>query len=133
MGMMPKAPKIEMPKRAKGQTMARSRAVTLEEFERMLDKVPVGLVDTGKARRYKTEPPKRTVKHKPTDRNPQQVAGWRRYLRGLWLSGLRLEESLALSWDEGETGPYNNPYNIDPKNANGPGNAEPANHLPLRG
>jgi integrase len=25
---------------------------------------------------------------------------WKRYLTGLWLSGLRLEESLILSWDE---------------------------------
>lgn len=25
---------------------------------------------------------------------------WRRYLRGLWLSGLRLEESLHLTWDD---------------------------------
>jgi integrase len=26
---------------------------------------------------------------------------WRRYLRGLWLSGLRREESMRLSWDAG--------------------------------
>src|SRR6516225_8988473 len=28
-----------------------------------------------------------------------QPRRWRRYLRGLWLSGLRLEESLMLTWD----------------------------------
>lgn len=26
--------------------------------------------------------------------------GWRRFLRGLWLSGLRLEEAVELSWDD---------------------------------
>ena len=26
---------------------------------------------------------------------------WKQYLEALWLSGLRLEESFALSWDEG--------------------------------
>jgi integrase len=106
-GMLAKAPKIEMPKRAKGQSLARSRPVTLEEFERMLDQVPAGLVDTGKARRYKSDPPKRVVRHKSPEPGPEQVAAWRHYLRGLWLSGLRLEESLALSWDEGE------PFTVD--------------------
>jgi len=99
-GMLARAPKIEMPKRAKGQSLARSRPVTLEEFERMLERVPAGLVDAGKARRYATEAPKRIVKHKAPEPSPEQVQAWRRYLRGLWLSGLRLEESLVLSWDD---------------------------------
>lgn len=30
-----------------------------------------------------------------------RAAEWQRYLRGLWLSGFRIGESLALSWDEG--------------------------------
>jgi integrase len=30
---------------------------------------------------------------------PHDAAEWRRYLRGLWLSGLRLRESIDLSWD----------------------------------
>ena len=39
-----------------------------------------------------------------TDERPQVIApgaveSWRQCLTGLWLSGLRLEESLALSWD----------------------------------
>ncbi len=33
--------------------------------------------------------------------------GWERYLRGLWLSGLRREESLILSWDQ------HSPFSID--------------------
>ncbi len=36
---------------------------------------------------------------KVTDVRPGDNVRWVRYLRGLWLSGLRLEESLALSWD----------------------------------
>ena len=74
-GMMPNPPKVVMPKRAKGQTMARARAVTTEEYERML-------VDAPKVRK--------------TD-----SAEWIRLIEGLWLSGLRLGEAVALSWDEG--------------------------------
>ena len=52
----------------------RGRPITAEEFERMLAATP-------KVR-------------------PQDAATWKQYLRGLWLSGLRLEESLVLSWDD---------------------------------
>ncbi len=76
MGMLPAVPKIEMPRRAKGQTLARARAVTAEEFERML-------AACDKAR-------------------PHDADAWKRYLTGLWLSGLRLEESLRLSWEAEE-------------------------------
>jgi integrase len=76
MGMLPAVPKIEMPRRAKGQTLARARAVTAEEYERML-------AACDKAR-------------------PHDAATWKRYLTGLWLSGLRLDESLRLSWDAEE-------------------------------
>ena len=31
---------------------------------------------------------------------PHDAPAWVRYLTGLWLSGLRLEESLALSWEQ---------------------------------
>ena len=31
---------------------------------------------------------------------PLDAADWTRYLKGLWLSGLRLEESYRLSWDD---------------------------------
>jgi integrase len=72
-GLMPKAPRIEMPKRNKGQPLARARAITLEELERMIaacDKV-----------------------------RPKDAQLWKQYLYGLWYSGLRLRESLLLSWD----------------------------------
>jgi len=69
-GLLTEVPTMSIP-RAGG---ARSRAVSGEEFDRMLAAVP-------KVR-------------------PDDSAAWVRYLTGLWLSGLRLEESLALSWDE---------------------------------
>ncbi len=69
---------------------------------------------------YLPEPTK--LKLKPSERRSRPVTGeeydrlimavdkvrrndgetWRRYLRGLWLSGLRLGESLILSWDHDE-------------------------------
>ena len=74
-GLLGKAPSIEMPKLPKGQSMAKHRAVTAEEFERMLAAVP-------KVRKHDAE-------------------AWERLLRGLWLSGLRLSEALALDWNDG--------------------------------
>jgi integrase len=75
-GLLPKVPDLHPPKKAKGQTLMRGRPITAEEFERMVAAVP-------KVR-------------------PQDSAAWVRYLTGLWLSGLRLEESLVLSWDQDE-------------------------------
>jgi integrase len=74
-GLMAKAPEIEMPKRGrkKGRAM-HGRPITGEEFDRMIVATPLV---------RKLEPEK-----------------WVRLLRGIWLSGLRLGESLALSWDE---------------------------------
>ena len=72
---------MHMPTRAKGQSMMRGRPVTGEEFDRMLAKVP------------------HVRKHDP--------GVWRRYITGLWLSGLRLEESVVLSWDADE------PFTVD--------------------
>lgn len=73
MGLIPSAPKIHMPKRAKGQKIMRGRPITAEEYERMVRDVP-------------------KIRSK-------DAACWQYYLKGLWLSGLRLEESLVMSWD----------------------------------
>jgi integrase len=72
-GLLPILPRVAMPKRPKGQRLMRGRPLATEEFERMLAAVP---------------------KVRPHD--PDQ---WQRLLTGLWLSGLRLGESLRLSWD----------------------------------
>lgn len=55
----------------------KGRAITAEEFERMVAAVP-GVV------------------------GEKDAPHWRHYLRGLWASGLRLGESLDLWWDRPE-------------------------------
>lgn len=65
-------PKIRIPKNA--QKM-KGRPITAEEFERML---------------MSTE---KVVGRK-------RAKSWRRFIRGLWSSGLRLGEALELSWDQ---------------------------------
>ena len=74
MGMLVKVPAVEFPKRAKGSKLMKGRPIVLEEFERLLDKAPaiVGV---------------------------EAAPSWRHYLTGLWLSGLRLAESLELWWE----------------------------------
>jgi integrase len=75
-GYLRTMPDIDMPKRAKGVSQfMRGRPLTGEELDRLLAKVTLI---------RKREPEK-----------------WQRMLRGLWLSGLRLGEALALSWDDG--------------------------------
>lgn len=74
MGMLPTMPDMHRPKRVKGQTLMRGRPITTEEFERLLAAVP--------------------------QVRPHDPGVWQRYLTGLWLSGLRLEESTVLSWDD---------------------------------
>ena len=73
-GLIREVPEITKPKRAKGTRLMKGRPVTGEEFDRML-------AATDKVR-------------------PHDAANWKHYLTGLWLSGLRLEESLVLSWDD---------------------------------
>jgi integrase len=74
-GLLGKAPAFDIPKRQRGAKMMKGRLITDKEFERMLAAVP---------------------KTRPTD-----APAWERLLRGLWLSGLRLGEAVALTWDEG--------------------------------
>jgi integrase len=53
-----------------------------------------------KARRKKTRRQYQTKTDSiPVEVNPAAVESWRQFLTGLWLSGLRLEESLNLFWD----------------------------------
>jgi integrase len=69
-GLLPAVPKMQIPPPGS----ARCRAVTGEEFDRMLAVVP--------------------------QVRPKDFAAWVRYLRGLYLGGLRLEEGVILSWDD---------------------------------
>lgn len=74
-GLLVKAPLFPRLQIAKGDAM-KGRPITAEEFDRMLVATPKVV---GNAR----------------------AAEWVRYLTGLWLSGFRITESLALSWDHG--------------------------------
>ena len=69
----PTFPKIQRAKKYNHRPM-KGRPITAEEFDRMLESVPKVVGE-----RVATE--------------------WQRYLRGLWVSGLRLSESLDLWWD----------------------------------
>jgi integrase len=74
-GLLPTVPTMPKPERTKsGSKMMKGRAPTGEEFDRMLEKVESVV-------------------------GPKAAASWRHYLRALWWSGLRLEESLELYWD----------------------------------
>jgi len=73
-GMLAKAPTIDMPRLPKGQRMMKGRAITAEEFDRLV-------AAAAKVR-------------------PNDTDSWIRLLNGLSLSGLRLGEAVALSWDD---------------------------------
>jgi integrase len=73
--LLAKLPKIRMPKGAKGDKLMKGRPITAEEFDRLLDKV-VSVVGKDKAE------------------------GWKHFLRGRWWSGLRIGESLTVTWDQ---------------------------------
>lgn len=72
-GFLNTVPTFEMPKRADTARM-KGRPITLEEFERMLDATDSVVGD-------------------------QAAESWRFLLNGLWSSGLRLGEAMALRWD----------------------------------
>jgi len=74
MKLLPSMPRIAMPKRARTRKLMRGRPLTATEFEAMLNAVPAV--------------------------RPQDADIWREYLTGLWLSGLRLSESILVSWDD---------------------------------
>lgn len=79
-GLIVKAPAFPKPQRCQADT-AKGRAISGEEFDRMLAAVSKVVDEDGE--------------------HPERVDEWKRFLRGLWLSGFRVGESLLLSWDEG--------------------------------
>jgi len=78
------APRLKMPRR-KQRKLMRGRPITTEEFERMLAAVPRVLARKPKGK-------------DPIPAPPERVESIRYLLRGLWLSGLRLDEALRLDW-----------------------------------
>jgi len=89
-GLLRAVPKFPKTHRGKGQKMMKGRPIATEEFERMLAAVPTVLTGQDRNGNRKTD---------PAAADPAAVASWREYLRSLWWSGLRLGESLALSWE----------------------------------
>ena len=110
-GMIREVPKIKRPRRAKKAgrgTKSKGRPVTAEEFDRLLAKVPAALADWRRRKREverkaRGKPAGATPADSiPVEVSPAAVASWRHYLRGLWLSGLRLAESFQLFWDRSD-------------------------------
>jgi len=98
-GLLVTIPEIDMPKRAKRSKQMKGRPITTEEFERLLGKVSQGLVEAGKDRTKKQKPQPQLRRRQVADIPAEVIESWTYYLRGLWWSGLRLEESLKLYWD----------------------------------
>lgn len=101
-GLLNDVPQFEMPKRVKGQKLMKGRAISGEEFERLLAKVHDALYPQPEKPDDESSP---KPDPKPLDaetlaRRADAVQRWQWFLRGLWFSGLRLGESLDLSWDE---------------------------------
>ncbi|WP_197994597.1 tyrosine-type recombinase/integrase [Gimesia panareensis] len=82
-GKVPDFPKF---KRARKKKAMRGRPITKEELERMIAVIPEVIKYPGES-------------DKSRQRKAEIVASWEFYLWGLWWSGLRLEESLNLHWD----------------------------------
>jgi integrase len=74
-GLLSTLPDFTMPKRAKGAKVMRGRPITGEEFDRMIE-ATTAVLDNAAAE------------------------SWKFYLRCLWESGLRLSESLTLTWTD---------------------------------
>ncbi len=89
MKMITAVPTVKMPKRDKGGKVMKGRAITGEEFDRMIAAIPKAL----KIKEAKADD------DAARERKSQVVASWDRLLRGLYLSGLRLGEALDLYWD----------------------------------
>ena len=74
--LIDESPRFRLPKTQRRNREMRSRPPTTEEFERMLAEVVLVRANDAEL--------------------------WVQYLTGLWLSGLRLDESIRLSWDRGD-------------------------------
>lgn len=96
-GLLNEVPSIDMPRRAKSSKLMKGRPITGEEFDRIIEKVAEGIVEV------KPDDDEATTKAKrqrAAKLSVELVESWRHYLRGLWWSGLRLEESLMLTWND---------------------------------
>lgn len=86
-GVIPFVPQFPRLKQARSAKVMKGRPIISEEFERMLSAVDVDF------------PIQSDWKPARIKRVQEQRDSIKFHLRGLWLSGLRLEESLTLTWD----------------------------------
>ena len=84
-GLIPVVPRMPATKRARSAKVMRGRPLTDREFLLMLRVVRRAILLPGVQIRR--------------DRRRAVVASWRFLLRGLWLSGLRLNEAMGLTWE----------------------------------
>lgn len=70
LGVINRAPAVTMPRVAE---KSKGRPITVEEFDAMIAAIPANV--------------------------ESQPAAWEAFIRGLWLSGFRLQELMKLSWD----------------------------------
>jgi integrase len=77
-GYLASLPKLPRQHRVRAAKTMKGRPITLEEFERMLANVEAVV-------------------------GSEAAASWKRLLNGLWHSGLRLSEALALYWERDDT------------------------------
>lgn len=96
-GLLGRAPTFEMPKRASDKM--KGRPITAEEFDRMLAKVEAGLMLAARKGR-KGKPKEGPTRPRVEAKAASDAPAYRRLLRGLWLSGLRISEALRLYWDD---------------------------------
>jgi integrase len=111
MGLLHSIPKVIMPRRAKGSKVMKGRAIVTEEFERILSQVRT--VCCRPLLRERTRMVMRIVRARSQDdpvwldkldrKIQTTIQSWQFLLRGLWWSGLRIDESLNLTWDEPNT------------------------------
>lgn len=92
--LLNEVPAVTMPKRVKSGKIMKGRPITLEEFERMLGKVPEVVCN------LKPDPEASSPPPEPSESELETIQRWKWNLRGLWFSGLRLGEAVDLSWDE---------------------------------
>lgn len=111
-GLLHTAPKIIMPKRTKGGKSMKGRPLAGEEFDRLLFKIrPVCCGSLLKRRTRLVLQAIRSVRGSSLAARLAELdetidaieQAWSRILRGLWWSGLRIEESLNLTWDQPDT------------------------------
>lgn len=100
-----KVPSIDRIKTSKIKTM-KGRPLSEEEFAKLLEKIPAGLVeriaDPSKKKNEKPKTKRKVSVPRPMEIPPEIIDSWDRTIRGYWESGLRRDELMNVSWDDPE-------------------------------